>query len=77
MSDRVAIVVGAGGLLGRTVASELAADGFTVVGVDRSEEGLRELPDRTVVGERHSACDGMSPIDYERYMAEARGAKAA
>jgi len=26
---------------------------------------------------RHSACDGMSPIDYERYMAEARGAKAA
>ena len=24
---------------------------------------------------RHSACDGMSPIDYERYMAEARGAK--
>jgi len=27
--DRVAIVVGAGGLLGRTVASKLAADGFT------------------------------------------------
>ena len=26
---------------------------------------------------RHSACDGMSPIDYERYMAEARGAQAA
>ena len=51
MSDRVAIVVGAGGLLGRTGASKLAADGFTVVGVDRSEEGLRELPDRTVVGD--------------------------
>ena len=51
MSDRVAIVVGAGGMLGRTVASKLAADGFTVVGVDRSEEALRELPDRTVVGD--------------------------
>jgi transposase InsO family protein len=25
---------------------------------------------------RHSACDGMSPIDYERYMAEARGTEA-
>jgi putative transposase len=26
---------------------------------------------------RHSACDGMSPIDYEHFMAEARGAQAA
>jgi putative transposase len=26
---------------------------------------------------RHSTCDGMSPIDYERFMAEARQAKAA
>lgn len=26
---------------------------------------------------RHSACEGMSPIDYERFMAEARGAEAA
>ena len=26
---------------------------------------------------RHSACDGMSPIDYERFMAEARRAEAA
>ena len=26
---------------------------------------------------RHSACDGMSPIEYERFMAEARGAEAA
>jgi putative transposase len=26
---------------------------------------------------RHSACDGMSPIDYEHFMAEARGAKTA
>jgi transposase InsO family protein len=26
---------------------------------------------------RHSACDGMSPINYERFMAEAREGKAA
>jgi putative transposase len=26
---------------------------------------------------RHSACDGMSPIDYERFMAEAPRADAA
>jgi putative transposase len=26
---------------------------------------------------RHSACEGMSPIDYERFMAEARRAEAA
>jgi NAD(P)-dependent dehydrogenase (short-subunit alcohol dehydrogenase family) len=42
---RVAIVVGAGGELGRATAQKLAADGFTVVGIDRSEDGLKELPD--------------------------------
>ena len=26
---------------------------------------------------RHSACDGLAPIDYERLMAEARRAEAA
>ncbi|HEX5540526.1 MAG TPA: integrase core domain-containing protein [Micromonospora sp.] len=26
---------------------------------------------------RHSACDGMSPIDYERFTAQARGTEAA
>jgi NAD(P)-dependent dehydrogenase (short-subunit alcohol dehydrogenase family) len=40
MSERVAIVAGAGGGgLGRATAEKLAAAGFTVVGVDRSEEG--------------------------------------
>ena len=43
MSERVAIVVGAGGELGRATAEKLAAAGYTVVGVDRSEEGLKEL----------------------------------
>jgi NAD(P)-dependent dehydrogenase (short-subunit alcohol dehydrogenase family) len=42
---RVAIVAGAGGALGRATAATLAADGFTVVAVDRNEQALRELPD--------------------------------
>jgi NAD(P)-dependent dehydrogenase (short-subunit alcohol dehydrogenase family) len=45
MSERVAIVAGAGGELGRATAEKLAAAGFTGAGVDRSEEGLKELPD--------------------------------
>jgi NAD(P)-dependent dehydrogenase (short-subunit alcohol dehydrogenase family) len=45
MSDRVAIVAGAGGPLGRAAAVRLAATGFTVVGIDRNEDRLRELPD--------------------------------
>jgi NAD(P)-dependent dehydrogenase (short-subunit alcohol dehydrogenase family) len=45
MHERVAIVAGAGGELGRATADKLAAAGFTVVGIDRSEEGLKELPD--------------------------------
>ena len=53
MSERVAIVVGAGGEVGRASSEKLAAAGFTVVGVDRSEEGLKELPDgiRSEVGD--------------------------
>jgi NAD(P)-dependent dehydrogenase (short-subunit alcohol dehydrogenase family) len=41
---RVAIVVGAGGPLGRATALILANAGLTVVAVDRSEGGLSELP---------------------------------
>jgi NAD(P)-dependent dehydrogenase (short-subunit alcohol dehydrogenase family) len=53
VSARVAIVVGAGGELGRATAQRLAAAGFTVVGVDRSADGLKELPDgvRAEVGD--------------------------
>ena len=43
MSQGVAIVVGAGGELGRATAEKLAAAGFTVAGVDRNQEGLKEL----------------------------------
>jgi NAD(P)-dependent dehydrogenase (short-subunit alcohol dehydrogenase family) len=45
MSERVAIVVGAGGELGRATAQKLGAAGFSVVGVDRNEDGLKALPD--------------------------------
>jgi NAD(P)-dependent dehydrogenase (short-subunit alcohol dehydrogenase family) len=57
MSDRVAIVVGAGGELGRATARKLAAAGFTVVGVDRNEDGLKALPD----GIRSEAGDATDP----------------
>lgn len=45
MTERIAIVVGAGGELGRATAEVLADGGYTVVGADRSEQGLKELPD--------------------------------
>jgi NAD(P)-dependent dehydrogenase (short-subunit alcohol dehydrogenase family) len=45
MNSHVAIVVGAGGPLGRATAVALTASGLTVVGVDRNEPGLAELPD--------------------------------
>jgi NAD(P)-dependent dehydrogenase (short-subunit alcohol dehydrogenase family) len=56
-SERVAIVAGAGGELGRATAERLTAAGFTVAGVDRSEEGLKELPD----GIRREAADPADP----------------
>ena len=56
MSDRIAIVVGAGGELGRATAQALAAAGYTVVGVDRSAEGLKKLPD-SIRGEVGDATD--------------------
>jgi NAD(P)-dependent dehydrogenase (short-subunit alcohol dehydrogenase family) len=40
----VAIVVGAGGELGRATAVKLAENGLTVVAVDRDEAGLERLP---------------------------------
>jgi NADP-dependent 3-hydroxy acid dehydrogenase YdfG len=45
MSAHVVIVTGAGGALGRAIIADLAASGLTVVAVDRTEDGLRELPD--------------------------------
>jgi NAD(P)-dependent dehydrogenase (short-subunit alcohol dehydrogenase family) len=57
MSERVAIVAGAGGELGRATAGKLAAAGFTVAGVDRNQEALKKLPD----GIRPEAADPTDP----------------
>jgi NAD(P)-dependent dehydrogenase (short-subunit alcohol dehydrogenase family) len=57
MSERVAIVVGAGGELGRATAEVLAGAGYTVVGVDRNDQGLKELSE----GIRRQAGDATDP----------------
>ena len=57
MSERVAIVAGAGGDLGRATAEKLAAAGFTVAGIDRSEAALKQLPD----GIRRETADPADP----------------
>jgi NAD(P)-dependent dehydrogenase (short-subunit alcohol dehydrogenase family) len=54
---QVAIVVGAGGALGRATTVNLAAGGRTVVAVDRNERGLSELPD----GVRREVADTTDP----------------
>ncbi|HET6292492.1 MAG TPA: SDR family oxidoreductase [Kribbella sp.] len=58
MTARVAILAGAGGELGRTTAQKLAAAGFTVVGLDRNEDALKELPD----GIRYEVGDPTDPV---------------
>ena len=71
MSDRVAIVAGAGGPLGRNVAVRLAAAGFTVAGVDRSEAGLRDLPDGIVQVLGDTTGPAVAKAVVERVVAEA------
>ena len=62
MSERVAIVAGAGGELGRVTAEKLAAAGYTVAGIDRSEEALKQLPG----GIRSEAADPADPAAARR-----------
>ena len=61
----VAIVVGAGGELGRAAAQKLATAGLTVVGVDRNEQALKELPDgiRSVAGDPTDPVVARSLVD--------------
>jgi NAD(P)-dependent dehydrogenase (short-subunit alcohol dehydrogenase family) len=65
LSERVAIVVGAGGELGRATTQKLAAAGLTVVGVDRNEQALKELPDgiRYVTGDPTDPAGAKSVVD--------------
>ena len=65
MSERIAIVVGAGGELGRATAAALAGTGYTVTAVDRSEQGLKELADgiRRVVGDATDPAAAKSLVD--------------
>jgi 3-oxoacyl-[acyl-carrier protein] reductase len=65
VSQRIAIVVGAGGELGRATAAALAGTGYTVAGVDRNEQGLKELPDgiRRVVGDATDPAAAKSLVD--------------
>jgi len=42
--SRIAVVVGAGGELGRATTMKLVSQGMTVVAVDRNETGLEALP---------------------------------
>jgi NAD(P)-dependent dehydrogenase (short-subunit alcohol dehydrogenase family) len=62
MSAKVAIVVGAGGALGHVTAVTLAAGGLTVVGVDRNERGLGDLPDEI----RREVADATDPAAATR-----------
>jgi 3-oxoacyl-[acyl-carrier protein] reductase len=64
-AERVAVVVGAGGELGRATAQALATAGYAVVGVDRNEQGLKELPDgiRREVGDASDPAVAKSLID--------------
>ena len=57
MSGRIAIVAGAGRGLGQATAVALHAAGLTVVGVDRNEAALEELPD----GIRREVADATDP----------------
>jgi NAD(P)-dependent dehydrogenase (short-subunit alcohol dehydrogenase family) len=65
MSERVAIVTGAGGELGRATAAKLTAAGFTVAGIDRNESGLKELPDgiRAEIADPVDAAAARSVVD--------------
>jgi NAD(P)-dependent dehydrogenase (short-subunit alcohol dehydrogenase family) len=57
MTEKVAIVVGAGGELGQATAARLAASGLTVVAVDRSADHLESLPE----GIRRMTADAADP----------------
>jgi NAD(P)-dependent dehydrogenase (short-subunit alcohol dehydrogenase family) len=54
----VAILVGAGGDVGLATAQKLTALGYTVVGIDRNEDALKQLPE----GIRYEVGDPSDPV---------------
>ena len=59
MSATVAIVAGGGGPLGHATAVALAADGLTVVAVDRTEHAMGDLPEDI----RREVADATDPAE--------------
>jgi len=65
MNEHVALLAGAAGALGQATAQKLADAGFTVAGIDRNEDGLKELPDgiRYWVGDPTDSVVAKSLVD--------------
>ena len=79
MSATVAIVAGGGGPLGHATAVALAADGLTVVAVDRTEHAIGDLPedirrevaDMTILATEKVTRKTLSEQDQRRLLEEA------
>ena len=69
MSATVAIVAGGGGPLGHATAVALAADGLTVVAVDRTEHALGDLPEDI----RREVADATGPAEAARLIGRIAG----
>ena len=69
MSATVAIVAGGGGPLGHATAVALAADGLTVVAVDRTESALSDLPEEI----RREVADATGPAEAARLIGRLAG----
>jgi NAD(P)-dependent dehydrogenase (short-subunit alcohol dehydrogenase family) len=71
-ADRVAVITGGAGGIGRATAQRLAAEGATVVVVDLDEEAGKALADD--LGGMFVAADVTSPEDNERIYAQTQQA---
>ena len=69
MSATVAIVAGGGGPLGHATAVALAADGLTVVAVDRTEHAMGDLPEDI----RREVADATGPAEAARVIGRIAG----
>jgi NAD(P)-dependent dehydrogenase (short-subunit alcohol dehydrogenase family) len=69
MSATVAIVAGGGGPLGHATAVALAADGLTVVAVDRTEHAMGDLPEEV----RREVADATGPAEAARLIGRIAG----